>query len=371
MVSVLAAGPLVVSGEEREALERMARSSSLPYRTVVQAKALLLAADGVSIYETARQVKAASNSVRAWRRRFGVEGVAGVGRIAGGRGRRSWVAAQVEDAVVHDTLHVRPDDDSTHWSTRTMSERHGIGKDTVARIWRKHGLKPWRVEGFKISNDPDFEAKLIDVVGLYLNPPERAVVFSFDEKTQVQALDRTQPSLPMKRGRAGTKTHDYKRNGTTDLFAAMNIVTGEVLYDTKKRHSAKDVLAFFKLIDLHVPKGQDVHVVLDNLSAHKAPPVAEWLAHPRRTRWQLHFTPTSSSWLNLVEGWFSLLTKRRLQRGVFSSIDDLVDAIETWAEHWNDNPKPFLWTKTADAILAKTRQARAALDASATSATDH
>lgn len=371
MVSVLAARPLAVSPEQREALERMSRSLSLPHRTVTQAKALLLAADGVSIYETARQVKVASNSVRAWRRRFEIEGLAGVGKIAEGRGRRSWVAADVEDAVVYDTLHVRPDDDSTHWTTRTMADRHGIGKDTVARIWRKHGLKPWRIDTFKISNDPDFEKKLVDVVGLYLNPPERAVVFSFDEKTQVQALDRTQPSLPMTKGRAGTMTHDYKRHGTTDLFAAMKVATGEVLYDTRKRHTAKDVLAFFKLIDLHVPKDQEIHVVLDNLSAHKAPPVAEWLAHPRRARWHLHFTPTSSSWLNLVEGWFSLLTKRRLQRGIFNSLEALTEAIETWAEHWNDDPKPFVWTKTAEAILTKARRARAAMNASATTATHH
>ncbi len=349
----------------------MARSPSLAHRTVMQAEALLLSAQGVSIYETARQVRVASNSVRAWRRRFEVEGVAGVGRIAEGRGRRSWVAQEVEDAVVNDTLHVRPDDGSTQWSTRTMAVRHGIGKDTVAKIWRKHDLKPWKIDTFKVSNDPDFETKLVDVVGLYLDPPERAVVFSFDEKTQVQALDRTQPSLPLKRGRAGTMTHDYKRNGTTDLFAAMNVATGEVLYDTRKSHTAKDVLVFFKLIDLHVPPGQEIHVVLDNLSAHKAPPVAEWLAHPKRARWHLHFTPTSSSWLNLVEGWFSLLTKRRLQRGVFSSVDALTEAIETWAEHWNDHPKPFIWTKTADAILTKARRAQAALDASANSATHH
>jgi transposase len=371
MGSVLAADRLVVSSEERAELERMARSSSLPHRAVMQAKALLLAAEGESIYETARQVGVASNSVRSWRRRFEAERLAGVGRIAKGRGRRSWVTAEVEDAVVHDTLHERPDDGSTHWSTRTMAERHGTSKDTIARIWRKHDLKPWRVDTFKISNDPHFETKLVDVVGLYLNPPEQAVVFSFDEKTQVQALDRTQPSLPMTKGRAGTMTHDYKRNGTTDLFAAMNVATGEVLFDTRRSHSAKDVLAFFKLIDLHVPKGQDIHVVLDNLSAHKAPPVADWLAHPRRARWHLHFTPTSSSWLNLVEGWFSLLTKRRLRRGVFSSVDQLIEAIETWAEHWNDDPKPFVWTKTADAILAKARRARAALDASTTSATHH
>jgi transposase len=281
------------------------------------------------------------------------------------------VTTELEAAVVSDTLHVRPDDGSTHWTTRTMAARYGIGKDTVARIWRKHHLKPWRIDTFKISNDPDFEAKLVDVVGLYLAPPERAIVFSFDEKTQVQALDRTQPSLPMKPGRAGTMTHDYKRHGTTDLFAAMNVVTGEVLYDTRRRHTANDVLRFFKLIDLHVDKGLDIHVVLDNLSAHKAPPVAEWLAHPKRARWHLHFTPTSSSWLNQVEGWFSLLTKRRLQRGVFTSVDSLTEAIETWAEHWNDDPHPFVWTKTAEAILAKARRARTALTAAVNPATHH
>ena len=371
MISVLAKPALSMTASQREQLERMSRSSSLPHRTVLQARALLMAGDGVAVYETARQLKVASNSVRGWRRRFEAEGVEGVGRIAEGRGRRSWLPDGTVAAVVHDTLHSRPDDGSTHWSTRTMAARHGISNDTVARIWRDHGLRPWQIDTFKVSQDPDFEAKLVDVVGLYLDPPARAVVFSFDEKTQVQALDRTQPSLPMTKGRAGTMTHDYKRHGTTDLFAAMNVATGEVLYDTRKRHTANDVLAFFKLIDLHVPKDLEVHVVLDNLAAHKAPPVAKWLAHPRRARWHLHFTPTSSSWLNLVEGWFSQLTKRRLQRGVFNSVDNLIEAIETWAEHWNDDPHPFVWTKTAEAILAKTRRAKAAMTASATSATDH
>src|SRR3974390_770451 len=249
MVSVLSARALMVSSEQREALERMARSSSLPHRRVVQAKALLLAADGVSIYDTARRVGVASNSVRAWRRRFEREGVNGVGRSEKGRGPKASVTSQVEAAVVRDTLCVGPDDGSTHWTTRTMAARYGIGKDTVARIWRKHALKPWRIDTFKVSDDPDFEDKLVDVVGLYLDPPAKAAVFSYDEKTQVQALDRTQPSLPMKKGRAGTMTHDYKRNGTTDLFAAMNVATGEVLYDTRKRHTANDVLAFFMLID--------------------------------------------------------------------------------------------------------------------------
>src|ERR1019366_3772080 len=302
MRSVLAAPPLEVSEEQRDELERIARSSSMPHRSVIQAKALLMSADGVSIYEVARQLKVASNSVRSWRRRFETEGVDGVGKIAKGRGRSSWLPEGTVAAIVHDTLHATPDDGSTHWSTRTMAARFGVGKDTVARIWKDHKLKPWKTSTFKISNDPEFESKLVDVVGLYLDPPERAVVFSFDEKTQVQALDRTQPSLPLTPGRAGTMTHDYKRNGTTDLFAAMNLGTGQVLYDTRSSHKATDVLAFFKLIDLHVAKDLDIHVVLDNLSAHKAEPIRTWLEHPKRARWHLHFTPTSSSWLDLVEG---------------------------------------------------------------------
>jgi transposase len=352
---------LPMSEEQRAALQRMARSTSLPHRKVVQANALLMAADGVATNEVARRCHTTDDSVRAWRRRFAEHGVEGVGRIAPGRGRKPWLPAGTVEAVVHDTLHATPDDGSTHWSTRTMAARHGIGKDAVARIWRDHNLKPWRVEEFKVSNDPRFEEKLVDVVGLYMHPPERAVVFCFDEKTQVQALDRTQASLPLRPGRAGTMTHDYKRNGTTDLFAALNVGTGEVLYDCKKGHGAAEVLRFFKLIDLHVPRDLEIHVVLDNLSAHKAPPVAKWLAHPRRARWHLHFTPTSSSWLNLVERWFNELTRRRLRRGVFSSVSVLIDAIETWAEHWNDDPKPFIWHTPAQEIIAKVRRGRAAL----------
>ncbi len=348
----------------------IARSTTLGHRKVVQAKALLLAADGVGNNEVARRCHTSNESVRAWRRRFEAEGVDGVGRIAPGRGRRSWLPEGTVEAVVHDTLHAVPDDGSTHWTTRLMAKRFGIGKDTVARIWRDHHLKPWKVDTFKISNDPDFEKKLVDVVGLYLNPPEKAVVLSFDEKTQVQALDRTQPSLPMKRGRGMTLTHDYKRHGTTDLFAAMNVGTGEALYDTKKSHKATDVLAFSKSIDLHVPKDLDLHVVLDNLSAHKAPPVAEWLADPKRARWHLHFTPTSSSWLNLVERSFNELTERRLRQGVFTSASNLIEAIETWTEHWNDDPKPFVWHKQAEEIIAKVRRGRATLT-QVKSAKDH
>ena len=352
---------LSVSSEQRGSLEKMARSTSLPHRGVVQAKALLWAADGVANEEIARRCGVDSDAVRRWRRRFSELGVAGVGVIAKGRGRRSWLPEGTVAEVVRVTLEETPDDTSTHWTTRSLAKRFGIGKDTVARIWQDHHLQPWKVDTFKISTDPRFEEKLVDVVGFYLDPPERAVVFSFDEKTQCQALDRTQPSLLMKPGRAGTMTHDYKRNGTTDLFAALNVATGEVLYDCREHHTGKDVLQFFKLINLHVARNLDIHVVLDNLSAHMGPEVTDWLAHPKRGRWHLHFTPTSSSWLNIIERWFKELTDRRLRRGVFTSVADLIDAIEIWAEHWNHDPEPFIWHKTAEEIITKVRRGRAAL----------
>jgi transposase len=360
-----------VTTEDRRVLERLARSEVEPYRKVVQARALLMLADGVSIRATARELGTWPKTVMRWRDKFKVGGAGSVGMIGSGRGRKSWLVEGTVAEVVRVTQHEPPPDGSTHWTTRTLAKRFGIGKDTVARIWRDHNLKPWKVETFKISNDPHFEDKLVDVVGLYMDPPERAVVFSFDEKTQCRALDRTQRSLPMTPGRAGTMTHDYKRNGTTDLFAAMNVATGEVIYDTKARHSAKEVLAFFRFIDAQVPPHLEIHVVLDNLSAHKAPPVADWLAHPKRARWHLHFTPTSSSWLNLVECWFSLLTARRLKRGVFTSVDALTEAIGLWAQHWNNDPQPFIWKKTADEIITKVRRGRAKLTAVTKSATDH
>jgi transposase len=368
---VMTAAPLSVTRKQQRELERMSRSSSLPHRVVVQAAALLLAAEGVANEAIARECATTPDTVRRWRTKFEAGGVDAVGSIAPGRGRKPEIPQETIDAIVEDTLHTIPDDDSTAWSTRAMGARHGVGKDTVARIWRARNLRPWRVETFKLSADPDFEAKLVDVVGLYLDPPERAVVFSFDEKTQCQALDRTQPSLPLKPGRARTMTHDYKRHGTVDLFAALNIATGEVLHDTRKRHTGADVLAFFKWIDLHVPTNLDVHVVLDNLSAHSSEPVTKWLEHPKRRRWHLHFTPTSASWLNLVEGWFAQLTNRRLRHGTFDSVAALADAIDVWASHWNDDPKPFVWHTSAKKIITKVRRGRAALTHPTKSATDH
>jgi transposase len=367
---IVVAAPLPMTKEQRGELEVIARSSSLPHRKVVQARGLLWAADGVANEEIARRCSTTPDTVRRWRARFAEQGVAGVGVIAPGRGRKPEIPGEVIEAIVHDTLHTEPDDGSTHWSSRTLAARHGVGKDTVARIWQARNLKPWLVERFKLSNDPDFESKLVDVVGLYLNPPERAVVLCFDEKTQTQALDRTQPSLPLKPGRAGTLTHDYKRHGTTDLFAALNVATGEVLTHCRPRHRHDDFLFFLKLIDLHVPKDLDVHLVLDNLAVHNHPKVVEWLEDPKRARFHLHFTPTSSSWLNLVERWFKELTDKRLRRGSFTSVRDLIDAIETWAEHWNDDPKPFVWHKTATEIIEKVRRGRATLH-QIKSATDH
>jgi transposase len=368
---VMTAPRLRVTRQQRSELERMAGSSSLPHRVVVQASALLLAANGMANEAIARECSTTADTVRRWRAKFESGGLDAVGSIAPGRGRKPEIPQETIDAIVDDTLHSIPDDNSTSWSTRTMGERHGVGKDTVARIWRARELRPWRVDTFKLSNDPRFEEKLVDVVGLYLDPPERAVLFSFDEKTQCQALDRTQPSLPLRPGRARTMTHDYKRNGTVDLFAALDVGTGEVLHQTRRRHTARDVLAFFKWIDLHVPRHLEIHVVLDNLSAHSAPPVAEWLAHPKRQRWHLHFTPTSASWLNLIEGWFAQLTNKRLRHGSFDSVAALTDAIDTWASHWNDDPKPFVWHTPAKKIIAKVRGGRAALTHQTKSATRH
>ena len=347
--------------DERDRLERMARSSSIPHRQVVIAGALLLAADGVATNEVARRVGVRPDTVRDWRRRFVVSGVDGVGRVAAGRGRKPVYGAEVIERIVAVTCTTRPPGGETHWSTRAVADQVGVSRETVRQVWIAHGLKPWQTETFKVSSDPLFAQKLVDVVGLYMDPPERAMVFAFDEKTQVQALDRTQPSLPVKRGRAQTLTHDYKRNGTVDLFAALDVATGKVTSQMRDRHTAADVLAFFKKLDRQVPRTLDIHVVLDNLSAHKAPEVAAWLAKPRQRRWHLHFTPTSASWLNLIERWFKELTDKRLRRGSFMSVEHLTDAINIWIDHWNNDPTPLTWTASPDDILTKTDRARTAL----------
>lgn len=369
---VFVAPPLEMSDEQRAALEVMARSDSLPYRRVLQARALVMAADGMPNAAIARKVKKKPDTVRAWRKRFCEDGVEGVGVIRPGRGRPPTISSEIVEKIVHDTLHSRPVDGSTHWSTRTMAARYGVGKDTVARIWKARNLRPWKTETFKLSNDPRFEEKLVDVVGLYMDPPERAVVLCVDEKSQIQALERSQRSLPLKPGRASTMTHDYRRHGTTTLFAALNTATGEVITDCRPRHRHQEFLGFLKLLERNIPEDLDVHLVIDNYAAHKHPNVTRWLDQPkRRNRWHIHYTPTSASWLNLVERWFRELTQKRLRRDSFTSVNQLIQAINTWTDHWNQNPKPFIWRRTAQEIITKVQRGRAKLDHQTKTATHH
>jgi transposase len=366
------AAPLEMTRGQRSALEEIARASARQHREVLVAQALLLAADGVGTNEVARRMGVSVPTVRAWRSKFALEGMGWIGRVAPGRGRKVSLAPDLAERIVEATCTTRPPDGSTHWSSRGLAGELGVSRETVRRVWRAYGLTPWRLDTFKLSTDPNFTAKLVDVVGVYLEPPARAVVFAFDEKTQVQALDRTQPSLPMRRGRNQTRTHDYKRNGTVDLFAAMDLATGQITSQLRERHTQTDVLAFFKTLDRDVPRDLDIHVVLDNVSAHKAPEVTAWLARPRQARWHLHFTPTSASWLNLIERWFKELTDKRLRRGSFMNVAHLTDAINLWVEHWNTDPTPFRWTARPEDILAKIERARSALtDTQTNSVSDH
>lgn len=349
-----------MSDSQRDALEVLVRARSAPHRQVQRAKALLLAADGVATTRIAEQVGVTAVTVRAWRNRFAEEGLAKLGEVRKGRGPKPSIPAEKVEEIVQATLHSKPKGE-THWSTRSMAKHAGVSRNTVQRIWKARGLKPHLVHTFKISTDPAFEDKLTDVVGLYLNPPESAVVLCMDEKSQVQALDHTQPSLPMKPGRAGTMTHDYKRNPTTTLFAALNVLTGAVIGQCLPRHRHEEFLKFLRTIDREVPKGLAVHLILDNYATHKHPDVQRWLR--RHKRFHLHFTPTSSSWLNLVERWFRELTDKALRRGSFNSVPALITAIEDYLDAHNDDPKPFLWTATADSILEKVRRGRVALQA--------
>ena len=358
-MSAPAAPPLPMSESQRATLEQLSRSQSAAHRQVQRAKALLLAADGVANTRISAQVGVTPVTVRAWRERFEQEGLAKLGQVRSGRGRKESITQEQVRAIVHDTLHTTPKG-QTHWSCRTMAKHAGVSSSTVQRIWHDLGIKPHRFDTFKISTDPAFEEKLTDVVGLYLDPPEKAVVLCVDEKSQVQALDRTQPSLPMVKGRGATMTHDYKRNGTTTLFAALNVLTGQVTGRCFDRHRHEEFLKFVQVIDAEVPKGQAIHVILDNYSTHKHADVRRWLG--RHQRFHLHFIPTSSSWLNQVERWFRDLDGKALRRGSFNSVPDLIAAIEDYLQANNDDPAPFVWTATAESILAKVTRARHKLE---------
>jgi transposase len=349
---------LVLDEAQRELLESIARSRTSQHRLVQRARVLLTAAEGMPNAQISAVVGVSRPTVLAWRAEFAERGLWRFGQVASGRGRKPSIPQETVDEVVELTLHHRPEG-ATHWSVRSMARRVGISPATVQRIWDARGLKPHLVASFKLSTDPRFEEKLVDVVGLYLSPPDQAVVLCMDEKSQIQALDRTQPSLPLKPGRAGTMTHDYKRHGTTTLFAALDVLTGKVIGKCFDRHRHQEFLRFLRTIDTQVPRKLQIHLIVDNYGTHTKPEVKAWLAkHPR---FHLHFTPTSSSWLNLVERWFRELTDKMIRRGVFHSVDDLIDAIEEYLRVHNNDPKPFVWTATAEQILTKVRRGRVTL----------
>jgi transposase len=362
------APPLAVSEQQRAELVRLSRSQTEPHRVVVRARALLLAADGEPNTVVGDEVGVSPATVRSWRDNFAAKGLDKFARVAQGRGRKASIGQDKIEQIVYATRFTRPEG-KTHWSCRDMATAQGVSPATIQRVWSARGLRPHLVTTFKLSNDKHFEDKLVDVVGLYLNPPEGALVLCVDEKSQCQALDRTQPSLPLKPGRAATMTHDYKRNGTTTLFAALNVLTGQVLGKCLPRHRNGEFLKFLRLIDRTVPKGQQIHLIVDNYSTHKHDNVTAWLAkHPR---FQLHFIPTSSSWLNLVERWFREITDKAIRRGSFASVDELITAIEEFIRVHNDDPKPFVWTATAEEIIEKVRRGRVALKQSIKTETLH
>jgi transposase len=352
------APPVELSPEQRTALERLARQRSLPARMVERARIVLQAAAGLENRQIAQRMGITPEKVARWRNRFLQGGMAAVEKDAPRPGRTRTITDRRVKKVVEMTLQQKPGN-ATHWSTRTMAAAAGISEASVRRIWRAHGLKPHRVRTFKLSRDPEFREKLEDIVGLYLNPPEHAIVLCADEKSQIQALDRTQPGLPMKKGRCGTMTHDYKRNGTATLFAALDTLQGHVIsmYDEQHRH--QEWLKFLRAINDVVPAGKQIHMIVDNYSTHKHAKVKRWLR--RHPRFHMHFTPTGSSWLNMVERFFRDLTQNRLRRGIFRSVEELIIAIDEYIGRHNDNPKPFIWTAKAADILEKVKRARSAV----------
>ena len=342
------APPLTVNAEDRAALEAIVRAPTSEQRAVRRARVVLRSAEGMAIDRIAAETGVALMTVRLWRRRYAERGLAGLADEPR-PGRPPLYTREQRDRVIVRTLEPPPEG-ITHWSAARLAKEVGMSETTVWRIWQSAGLKPHRLETFKFSNDPQLEAKVRDVVGLYLSPPERAVVLSLDEKTQIQALDRTQPMLPLRPGLAARRTHDYERHGTTSLFAALEVASGRVTTETRARHTGADFLAFLKRVARTYPT-DELHIVLDNVSTHKTPDVRAWLTkHPRIT---FHFTPTSASWMNQIETWFGILTRQAIRRGSFGSVKELIAMIDAFTRQWNEGSSPFVWVKTADAILAK------------------
>lgn len=348
-----------VGAADRTRLEAIVGDRNSPQKHVWRARIVLLTAAGRGTNEIMRQAGVAKTAVWRWQERYMQAGVDGLLRDGTRPSRVAPLAPDMAKRVVALTLGPPPGE-TTHWTAAAMAKAGGVSVSSVQRIWRSHGLQPHRFRQFKLSRDPQFAAKLRDIVGLYVDPPTHAVVFSLDEKSQIQALDRTQPGLPLRKGRCGTMTHDYKRNGTTTLFAALNVLDGTVIGRCMQRHRHQEFIRFLNAVEAEVPAGKLIHVILDNYATHKHPKVMQWLA--RHPRWTFHFTPTSASWLNAVEGFFAKLTKRRLKRGVFHSLVALQAAINRFLAEANENPRPFHWTKDPDKIIAAVRRGHQALD---------
>jgi transposase len=353
------AEPLAISPKQKAALEQLVRSPKTPQKVVFRAMIVLGAGEGTSNNQLAQQLSTSRPTVIKWRDRFAEVGVEGLLHDAPRPGRRKRISAAKEAAIVEATLHAKPAD-ATHWSVRTMAQAQGVSRATVHRIWRAYGLQPHRVETFKLSADPEFVAKVRDIVGLYLNPPQKALVFSVDEKSQIQALDRTQPVLPIRPGIPERQTHDYERQGTTTLFAALDVLTGKVIGSCQPRHRHGEFIAFLGRIEANTPKRRQIHLVLDNYGTHTHPKVKDWFtAHPR---YHLHFTPTGASWINMVERWFAEITRKRIRRGTFRSVQELIRAIQDYIRENNNGSRPFIWTATASAIINKVRRRKQALE---------
>jgi len=352
---------IVLTNDERKTLATWSRGRSTPARVVLRAKIVLAAAEGKTNEAIAAELGTSKPTVGRWRTRFAKRRTAGIEKDAHRPGRTPAMTAETVERIVQKTTQEKPTA-ATHWSTRTMAKAVGVSKDTVQRVWVTHGLKPHLVRTFKLSNDPKFIEKLEDVVGLYLSPPEHALVLSCDEKSQIQALDRTQKGLPIHRGRCGTMTHDYKRNGTTTLFAAIEMAEGRVIGTCMQQHRHQEWIKFLKLIDEQTLSTLNLHLIVDNYATHKHPRVQAWLK--RHRRFHVHFIPTSSSWLNLIERWFREITDKRIRRGTFRSVEQLILAISDYIQQHNESPKPFVWTAKADEILAKVRRARKVLEKS-------
>ena len=350
---------IILTHEDRQTLERWSRGRSTPARQVLRARIVLAAAEGKDNHMIAQALRTDRLLVGKWRKRFAEQGLAGIEKDAPRGGRKPTARNALAATIVEWTTQRKPAN-ATHWSTRTLAAELQTSSSMVNRVWRANGLKPHLIKTFKVSNDKHFVEKLVDVVGLYLSPPEHALVLSCDEKSQIQALDRTQPGLPLKKGRAATMTHDYKRHGTTTLFAALEMAQGKLIGTCMPRHRHQEWIKFLELIDQETPTALDLHLIADNYSTHKHPKVERWLK--RHPRFHMHFIPTSSSWLNMIERWFREITDKRIRREAFTSVSQLIAAIDDFIRNHNQDPKPFIWTAPVQDILEKVRRARAVLD---------